>query len=189
MCCRQVDEVSDEDEDEEDEDEDDDFDEDDDEDEKPRRSRAKPRGKATNGRARGGKTTPGVTPVWGLVCFQARLCVSPRCLTCCVSDWRATLDACGAPAQIRLHSFEAFNVLLGAPLANREADVWQLHFELFATRQNADCARGGTQPSAAAAQSRRRPRRLLRRASATPRPSLAPRPRLRGTSERRHAQA
>ena len=63
MCCAQVDEVSDEDEDEEDEDEDDDFDEDDDEDEKPRRSRAKPRGKATNGRARGGKTTPGAALV------------------------------------------------------------------------------------------------------------------------------
>lgn len=69
VCCGQVDEVSDEDEDEEDEDDDDDFDEDDDEDEKPRRSRTKPRGKATNGRARGGKTTPGAphARVWGCV--------------------------------------------------------------------------------------------------------------------------
>ena len=67
-----MDEVSDEDEDEEDEDEDDDFDEDDDEDEKPRRSRAKPRGKATNGRARGGKTTPGAAPIRLSSGFRAR---------------------------------------------------------------------------------------------------------------------
>ena len=101
-----MDEVSDEDEDEEDEDEDDDFDEDDDEDEKPRRSRAKPRGKATNGRARGGKTTPGAAPIRLASGFRARRFARPCCL------------ACGVHAQIRL-----WIDVSGPHLANTEADT------------------------------------------------------------------
>ena len=101
-----MDEVSDEDEDEEDEDEDDDFDEDDDEDEKPRRSRAKPRGKATNGRARGGKTTPGAAPISLLSGVRAGRFARPCC------------PARGVHAQIRI-----LNDLSGQHLANIEADI------------------------------------------------------------------